>query len=500
MPALIAVDWGSSSFRGHLLARDGAVLDEIASADGVSTIAPGAFAETFRRLLGGWLEAHADLPIVASGMVGSRHGWRETPYVKCPADPGDIAKGLVALQAGDRVVHLAPGLSYEDENGEPDLMRGEEVEILGISDSGGRLIILPGSHSKWAIVERGRVERFKTFVTGELFAAIKDHTLAGAFARAAKGEPSRLAFARGVRRGGFGLLGALFGARSLPLTGKLVEDDAGEYLSGLLVGAEIAEARRLFPDEEPHIAGAEKLVERYLAAFEVLGEEARPAAPRAAARGLFILARYAGLVLMIPLAPTPLIAILRGVKPDEAEAIASVIVDAGFGAIEVPLNSSDPLKSIEIMAGRFGETTLVGAGTVLTPGAVEAAAAAGARLIVAPNADPAVIERALKIGLFVLPGVATPTEAFASQSLGASALKLFPAEAMPPEVVRAWRSVLPKETQLFPVGGITPERIASYRKAGADGFGIGGALYRAGIAAAEVERAAQAFVAAWRDA
>ena len=117
-------------------------------------------------------------------------------------------------------------------------------------------------------------------------------------------------------------------------------------------------------------------------------------------------------------------------------------------------------------------------------GAVDSAAAAGARLIVSPNADPAVIERALKLGLVVLPGVATPTEAFAAQSLGASGLKLFPAEAMPPEVVKAWRSVLPKETPLFPVGGITPERMAAYRKAGADGFGIGGALYRAGMTAA----------------
>ena len=203
---------------------------------------------------------------------------------------------------------------------------------------------------------------------------------------------------------------------------------------------------------------------------------------------------------MIPLAPTPLIAILRSVKPDEAEAIASVLVGAGFGAIEVPFNSPDPLKSIELIAKRFGEATLVGAGTVLMPGAVEGAATAGAKLIVAPNADPAVIERSLKLGLFVLPGVATPTEAFAAESLGSSALKLFPAEAMPPEVVKAWRSVLAKETQLFPVGGITPDRIAPYRKAGADGFGIGGALYRAGMTPAEVAAKAKAFVKAWREA
>ena len=203
---------------------------------------------------------------------------------------------------------------------------------------------------------------------------------------------------------------------------------------------------------------------------------------------------------MIPLAPTPLIAILRGLKPEQAEAVASILVEAGFGAIEVPLNSPEPFKSIEIIARRFGEATLVGGGTLLVPGAVEAAAAAGAKLIVAPNADPAVIERALKLGLFVLPGVATPTEAFAAQNLGASGLKLFPAEAMPPEVVKAWRSVLPKDAQLVPVGGITPERIAPYCAAGADGFGIGSAVYRPGMAAVEVEERAKAFVGAWRGA
>ncbi len=203
---------------------------------------------------------------------------------------------------------------------------------------------------------------------------------------------------------------------------------------------------------------------------------------------------------MIALSPTSLIAILRGISPDDAEAIASVLVEAGFGGIEVPLNSPDPFKSIEILARKFGGATLVGAGTVLMPGAVEMAAKAGAQLIVAPNADPAVIERALRMDLKVLPGVATPTEAFAALSLGATGLKLFPAEALPPDVVKAWRSVLPKDTQLFPVGGVTPDRLAPYRAAGADGFGIGGALYKPGMTAKTVEAKARAFVAAWEEA
>jgi 2-dehydro-3-deoxyphosphogalactonate aldolase len=202
---------------------------------------------------------------------------------------------------------------------------------------------------------------------------------------------------------------------------------------------------------------------------------------------------------MIVLAPTPLVAILRGVRPDEAEAIASVLVEAGFGAVEVPMNSPDPLVSIETIAQAWGERICVGAGTVLSPDEVDRVARAGAKLIVSPHTDGAIIARAFNLGLASLPGVATPTEAFRALGLGASGLKLFPAEAMPPEAVKAWRSVLPKATQLFPVGGISPERIAPYRKAGADGFGIGSALFRPGAKPAEVERAAKAFVAAWRE-
>jgi len=202
----------------------------------------------------------------------------------------------------------------------------------------------------------------------------------------------------------------------------------------------------------------------------------------------------------LSLAPTPLVAILRGVEPAEAEAVAAVIVEAGFGAIEVPLNSPDPLVSIEKIARRFADRILVGAGTVLEPSQVDDVAAAGAKLVVAPNADPAVIERAVTVGLAVLPGVATMTEAFQALRVGASGLKLFPGEAMPPEVVRAWRAVLPKDIELYPVGGVTPERIAPYRRAGASGFGIGSALYKPGASAKEVERAAHAFVKAWKEA
>jgi 2-dehydro-3-deoxygalactonokinase len=303
-PALIAIDWGSSSFRAYLVSAGGEVVEEIASGDGIASVAAGAYPATLRRLVGRWLDANPSAPTIASGMVGSRHGWREAPYVPCPAGPRDVAERLTAVEADGRRLALAPGLSYVDEAGMPDVIRGEEAEIFGVADAGARLIVLPGSHSKWARIEGERVVAFKTFVTGELFASLRDHTIAGAFARAAPRKAPGAAFALGVERGAAaaggrtksGLLGLLFGARALPLMGKLDPEDSGEYLSGLLIGAEIGEARRLYPAEEPHVAGAEALVRRYLAAFDALGVGAHPARPRAAARGLFRIARDGGLL------------------------------------------------------------------------------------------------------------------------------------------------------------------------------------------------------------
>jgi 2-dehydro-3-deoxyphosphogalactonate aldolase len=199
------------------------------------------------------------------------------------------------------------------------------------------------------------------------------------------------------------------------------------------------------------------------------------------------------------LAPLPLIAILRGVRPDEAVAIGQAVLDAGFRAIEVPLNSPEPLASIAALAAAFGARALIGAGTVLDPTDALRIADAGGRLIVTPHADPAILRAAKAQGLLCVPGVATPTEAFGALAAGADALKMFPAEALPPSVVKAWRAVLPKDVRLLPVGGITPERMAPYLAAGANGFGLGSALYQPGLAPAEVAARAQAFAAAYAD-
>ena len=194
----------------------------------------------------------------------------------------------------------------------------------------------------------------------------------------------------------------------------------------------------------------------------------------------------------------PLVAILRGVKPDEVEAMADALYAEGFRVIEVPLNSPNAPASIARLARRMPADALIGAGTVLSVDAVAEVEAAGGRLIVMPHADVAVIRDAKRRGLFCVPGAATPTEAFAAVHAGADALKLFPAELVTPVVVKAMRAVLPRELRLLPVGGITPDTMAPYVKAGATGFGLGSALYSPGLAAAEVAQRARAFVQAWR--
>lgn len=196
-------------------------------------------------------------------------------------------------------------------------------------------------------------------------------------------------------------------------------------------------------------------------------------------------------------AALPLVAILRGVRPDEVVPIGRALYAAGFRLLEVPLNSPDPLESIARLRVALPDDALVGAGTVLTPERVAAVAAAGGELIVMPHADLRVINAAVVAGLPCLPGVATPTEAFAALEAGAAGLKLFPGELVTPPVVKALRAVLPKATRLVPVGGITPPAMAAYRKAGANGFGLGSALYAPGLGAAEVGARALEFVHAW---
>jgi 2-dehydro-3-deoxyphosphogalactonate aldolase len=194
----------------------------------------------------------------------------------------------------------------------------------------------------------------------------------------------------------------------------------------------------------------------------------------------------------------PLVAILRGVRPEEVLEVAAALHEAGIGAIEVPLNSPSPLDSISRLAARLGDRCLCGAGTVLSPADVDAVHAAGGRLIVTPNTVPAVIQRAVALGMIMMPGFATATEAFAAVGAGAGMLKLFPAASYGSAHLKALRDVLPGNIAVFAVGGVGAANLAPWRQAGCAGLGVGGDLYRPGHPAGEVHRRALALVAAWR--
>lgn len=194
----------------------------------------------------------------------------------------------------------------------------------------------------------------------------------------------------------------------------------------------------------------------------------------------------------------PMVAILRGVQTGEVEDIAETLISAGFTLIEVPLNSPQPYESIGRLARKFADRAVIGAGTVLTVEQVTKVEDAGGSLIIAPNFDPRVARAASDRGLIYGPGVGTVSEAFAALDAGAAFLKLFPAEIIPPVAVKAMRAVLPGEAQLLPVGGINPDNMAVYRAAGADGFGLGSALYKPGMTPEDVTKRAAAFVAALR--
>lgn len=198
------------------------------------------------------------------------------------------------------------------------------------------------------------------------------------------------------------------------------------------------------------------------------------------------------------LAHTGLIAILRGLKPSEAAAIGEVLYSAGFRVIEVPLNSPDPLQSIRILRSSLPADCLIGAGTVLSPAQVQQVKEAGGQVIVMPHSDPQVLRAAKAAGLYLSPGVATPTEAFAALAEGADILKLFPAEQMGTAVVKAWLAVLPAGTLLAPVGGVTPDNMQQFYDAGARGFGLGSGLYKPGMTPEQVAATAQAYVTAWK--
>ena len=189
----------------------------------------------------------------------------------------------------------------------------------------------------------------------------------------------------------------------------------------------------------------------------------------------------------------PLIAILRGIKPTEVVDVAEILIEKDFKIIEIPLNSPDPIRSIELLTHYFENHAIIGAGTVVDEASIRSIAEAGAKLVVMPNGNGIVVKAAKDRGLIAIPGIATPTEAFAMIEAGADALKLFPAEGIPPSVLKAMKAVLPSTVPILPVGGITPEKMNDYLKAGAIGFGLGSALYKPGMTLRDIRKNAEAF-------
>ncbi|WP_018152769.1 2-dehydro-3-deoxy-6-phosphogalactonate aldolase [Leeia oryzae] len=204
------------------------------------------------------------------------------------------------------------------------------------------------------------------------------------------------------------------------------------------------------------------------------------------------------ITLNAAMADLPLVAILRGIQPDEIHDVAAALYNAGWRMVEVPLNSPDPLETIRRLSEAWGDRMVVGAGTVLTPDAVAQVAAAGGRLIVSPNLDLEVVAAAKARGLYVLPGVQTATECFLAHKAGADGLKLFPGESISIATIKALKTVLPADARLLPVGGVTLDNLQAFKAAGVSGFGIGGALYKPGMTAAEVKARAEAFAGQYR--
>lgn len=289
--SVIAVDWGTTSFRAYRVAADGQVIARHAATSGILQVPFGRFAEVLRAEIGAWL-ADGEKRVLLSGMVGSRQGWAEAPYLPCPAGPEDIAGALIDIPFDGAQVKLVPGLSDRDPTGTPEVMRGEETQILGVLDRIGTegLACLPGSHSKWARIAGGRIASFQTFLSGEAFAALRSGTILGRMMTDAPIDMT--AFLRGVRRGEGALLHQVFGARSLALFGELAEAETASYLSGLLIGHEIRAV--LATDVAVYLIGAASLCALYAAAIQALGGTAEILAEDAAAFGLARIGATAG--------------------------------------------------------------------------------------------------------------------------------------------------------------------------------------------------------------
>ena len=292
----IALDWGTTSFRAYRVGADGRVQDTIAAAEGILAVKDGAFEAALERHIGAW---DVRLPVMAAGMITSRQGWIELPYLPCPASARDLAQALhMHTTASGRRIAFATGLSYRAPNGMPDVMRSEEVQVFGSLDLGLNHFVTPGTHSKWITTKGDQLLRYSTYVTGEVYAALKDHTILGRLMK--PGPDDEEAFAMGVRAAlddPAGFLHRIFSARSLGLFGELAPEAIASYLSGQVIGTEVAHAIRDNPkDAEYAVLASPGIGARYVKAIEIAGLKVRYGDPQAIVKGLALIARKAGII------------------------------------------------------------------------------------------------------------------------------------------------------------------------------------------------------------
>lgn len=291
MTGLIGIDWGTTSFRAWRMGAGGKVLEAVGDGPGILAAGalPGGFRQALQDRIGGWLDG---APVIASGMITSRNGWVETPYLPLPLDAAALADSLT-LHDG---IHFVTGAVSDPDGPAPDVMRGEETEIIGHLAGGGAdgLFVLPGTHSKWARARGGRITAFRTVMTGEVFAVLRDHSILGRLIQPGPGDED--AFRRGVEAGwqDGALLGRIFSARTLALLDRLAPQDIADYLSGLLIGDEVAQGAR-DAGGPVTIIGRGDLAARYRIALDMMGIAAVIAPPGMARRGLWEIARIKGL-------------------------------------------------------------------------------------------------------------------------------------------------------------------------------------------------------------
>jgi 2-dehydro-3-deoxygalactonokinase len=305
---LLAVDWGSTRLRAYLLGAGGAVLDTRSSEAGASTLgAGGGFESALHSVTADWLHEHPGLPAVACGMVGSAHGWREAPYAECPIELAGLYVHAVSVPWVGGELKILPGLTWREADGTPDVMRGEETQIAGVlagrpQEASDAMLVLPGTHSKWARVQGGRVVSFATRMTGELYAVLRQHSVLGRLMTTASRDTcDNIAFHKGVaaaqRSGGRDLAHQLFAARTLGLFGHCPSDDLGDFLSGLLIGHElVAGLEQAGPRRPLILVGEPALCERYRRGLQQLGREDVAHIDHTAPAGLWQQALLAGWV------------------------------------------------------------------------------------------------------------------------------------------------------------------------------------------------------------